>query len=508
MSVRQGGQWATIGAALALGAWAPSAIAAVDFAPRNTVKVGKTAAAVVSGDFSGDGVADLVAADLDAVAVFTGRGDGGFTPGARAPAARPTALAAADLNGDGKLDVAVANGSAGTVGILLGDGAGGLSSAGAIRVGVTPVAIAAGDVNGDGRTDLVASNLDSNNATLLLGNGDGTFTSTFIGVGPVVFDAVLGDVTGEGQADLVVAGDTVRVFPGPFAGPPPPSLTPPTTTLGTDLAVADLNGDGHRDIATANGFSYDVSVILGGGGGAFRRMPVLPASNGPSAIAAGDVNADGRPDLVVANADSNDVTVLEGLGTGRFRAGRQFRAGLFPTGVEIVDVNRDGRGDVVVSNGGGSVSVLRSRAAASGSTGTAKVRVTCPTPRRAVHAVSIGCVATLMSRAQVVELLGRPRAVRRDRASGDYAYVYPRLVVGFGGDSNAVNQVSSERPGAGFPNGPRVGAPAVLVAKRFPGATCRSRRGVRFCTAVRARVGYTGFVIKGGTVTEIDVGLS
>ena len=159
----------------------------------------------------------------------------------------------------------------------------------------------------------------------------------------------------------------------------------------------------------------------------------------------------------------------------------------------------------MVSNTPGTVSVLLARPIV-GATGTAKVREVCLTPRRVVAGRSIACVTLGMSRAQVVELFGKPIGIRRNAKTGEYLYVYRTRFVAFD-KTNNVELVWTTRLGDGLANGLKVGSPEALVKKRLPKATCRTRSGVRFCTVNRDRDTFTGFVLRGGKVVEIDVGL-
>ena len=133
------------------------------------------------------------------------------------------------------------------------------------------------------------------------------------------------------------------------------------------VAIADLNGDGRRDVVTANGGNTglrDVSVLLGRGDGTFEPQArfATGAPNAPSSVAIGDLNRDGAPDLVTANTASGGVSVLLGNGDGSFRAPVLFAAGVNPISVAIADLNGDGRPDVVSADAQSrSVSVLLGR---------------------------------------------------------------------------------------------------------------------------------------------------
>src|SRR6185436_12956711 len=152
--------------------------------------------------------------------------------------------------------------------ILLGNGAGGYSQAAGspVSVGDGPFSIVASDLNGDGRLDLVVPSFIASNVSLLLGNGFGGF--------------------------------------GPAAGSPITAGSSPAS-----VAVGDLNGDGKADLAVANDNSANVSILLGNGTGAFSQAAGSPIAVGtfPQSIVAADLNRDGTLDLAVANeaASSN-----------------------------------------------------------------------------------------------------------------------------------------------------------------------------------------------------------
>ncbi len=173
----------------------------------------------VAGDFNADGKLDVVMASSgvqvqgsqgSGVTVSLGNGDGTFTLANGSPMAvgqSLSAIVAADLNGDGKLDLAVTDSAGNAVLILLGNGDGTFAPPITIPVGTQPDAIVAGDFNNDGKLDLAVANYADNTVTLLLGNGDGTFTPASgspyaVGKGPYQITAA--DFNGDGKLDLAV----------------------------------------------------------------------------------------------------------------------------------------------------------------------------------------------------------------------------------------------------------------------------------------------------------------
>jgi hypothetical protein len=257
----------------------------------------------------------------------------------------PDALAAADINHDGVMDIIAANPEQGTVSVLLGDGKGHFHHApgSPFPAGHLPSDIGVGDFNGDGHLDLLIANHQTPYVTLLLGDGTGRFhaapNSPFAtnakphphGVVVGHFcgrseppDAVI-DSWGSGEIELLIGDGKGNLRNGPKFPAGPGSDMP--------LRSADLNGDGVPDIVmpdTAIGQwnANTVSVLLGDGRCGFKASPgsPFPAGAVPWNVAIGDINHDGIPDLVLApygprvnDAKRIAVTVLLGDGRGGFR---------------------------------------------------------------------------------------------------------------------------------------------------------------------------------------------
>ena len=302
------------------------------------IAVGSGPVALATGDFNGDGSVDLAVANSNdgTVTILLGNGDGTFTQAANSPVAvgeQPRSIAMEDFNGDGIADLAVANFGDGTVTILLGNGDGTFRQAAGspVTAGATPYSVATGDFNGDGVPDLAVANGGADTVTILLGTGGGKFTEAASspatpGFAPT-FVAV-GDFNGDGKADLAVANNgnnTVTIQLGNGDGTFTQAASSPMQ-VGTSpysIVVGDFNGDGIPDLAVANAcgngptcaassYKGTVTILLGNGDGTFTPASKGPAPVGtwPISIAQGDFNGDGIPDLAVTNYSSGTVSVL------------------------------------------------------------------------------------------------------------------------------------------------------------------------------------------------------
>jgi hypothetical protein len=275
----------------------------------------------------------------------------------------PWSMAQGDFNGDGHLDLAVANvgayynSSTGIVRILLGDGNGRLSAGVTITSGGTNArAITTGDFNGDGHPDLAVANLYSNNVALLLNCGDGTFASaqTFSCGGSRPYDVVAGDFDADGKLDLAVANyasNTVAILLGTGAGRLRAAVSYPVDAGPSALAIADLNGDGIPDLAVGNAGSQSVQILVNNGYAGFTVDATCSIDGfAPESIASGDFNRDGKPELALGGevvTGQAGIRVLFSTSTGTWTE----KAMILPVSSEVTDVvvgdfNGDGAPDL------------------------------------------------------------------------------------------------------------------------------------------------------------------
>jgi hypothetical protein len=236
-----------------------------------------------------------------------------------------------DFNGDGKLDIAIAEANTSvfpnSVQVLLGNGDGTFQIPVSYPVGDFPYGVATGDFNADGKVDLAVVNTCGSDSTcasngtvsILLGNGDGTF-------------------------------QTQTAFP---LGVP-----------GGHIVVADFNGDGKLDLAITEcggatcGSNGSISILLGNGDGTFQPRTDYAAKHRPTGIAVGDFNGDGIVDVAAANTNSNSISVFTGKGDGTFNGQVTYAVQGASVDVIAADFNGDGKLDLATGYTGGSIAVL------------------------------------------------------------------------------------------------------------------------------------------------------
>jgi hypothetical protein len=314
------------------------------------------------------------------------------------------AVVSADLNGDGKPDLVLVNACGGdsscpggTVGVLLNNDDGTFGTAVTYGTnGWLAQAVAVGDLNGDGKVDIVVANncasdpgtgscTTDGNVAVLLGNGDGTFQAALVydSGGSLASSVVIADVNGDGKPDLLVvnrcgssttcAGNgTVAVLLGNGDGTFQTAVNYDTGALQSNaVAVADVNGDGKLDLVVSNTCqvgtcdnvgdqSGSVSVLLGNGDGTFKETAnYTSGSYGTDAVAVADLNGDGKVDIAVSSScagprssdcGAGNVSVFLGNGDGTFQSGTSLSTvGIGTGGVRVADVDGDGKPDLLVS---------------------------------------------------------------------------------------------------------------------------------------------------------------
>ncbi len=313
----------------------------------------------VSGDFNGDGRADLILHSFSGLSLLLSNGDGSFT-------AKPITLApnfncstqyatAGDVNGDGRLDLIVAYEGDSIYGCnsgttpsgfftLLGNGDGTFQTAQFTALGTEVYQPVLVDLNGDGNLDLEVSDVPFDviggifNSYILMGKGDGTFGSpTTILPNYINASTLPGDVNGDGHVDLVVlaqglvdpssgnydagkAGAIVMLGDG--TGNVTQGATFVPAFFSASGLLTDLNGDGKLDLLLSEYTSYDFTdglaggiAGIGNGDGTFNAIGNYEVGDESSIVLAGSFLKDNAPDAAFVSGGSGTTILIAQGGT-------------------------------------------------------------------------------------------------------------------------------------------------------------------------------------------------
>lgn len=358
-----------VGAALVVAVPAVAHAGPLQFSVTGTVAVGANPQDVVAADVTGDGVLDIVVSRVDGnLVVAQGRGDGSFGPPATVPiagAGRLGSLAAGDQTGDGLADLAVADeqGAGGKVYRLFGQPgalpalqpAGGLDS--------DPRAVVIADLDGDGARDVVVGEATNGASTINWNSGTGSFNAAqTLAVGGVA-DLAVGDATGDGIPDVLTVGPLASWL---ARGQGPRAFAMPVAAgifAGTQLAVGDVTGDGALDRVVVADAQAQVSA--GAGNGTFAALAPLALPHLQFDVVVADLDGQGPADVAAATwagvpGGASQVTALQATGGGAFAAPVAVPTRDGPYAIAAGDVDRDGRTDLLSLDAmGETVSVVR-----------------------------------------------------------------------------------------------------------------------------------------------------
>lgn len=337
---------------------------------------------VSSQDLDGDGRPDLVYTSslVDhapphpgylSVALQDPANPGRFlAPTVTAAGADPTSLIIADVDGDGRPDIVVGNSRSHRVEIFLQDpGAPGRFKAPFSLASSSSVnGVAAADLDGNGTCDIAVA--DGAGITLYAQSPGGGFGSPiFIATGESCGCVAIGDLDGDGRPDLAATTASQVLVLLQNSAAPGAFLAPVAYGAGVQpntVVIADLNQDGKPDLAISNSGPPEgtlrgtVTVLLQGAPGTFLAATSYTAGYWAQSLAVGDLNGDGKPDLAVGNDESGSHPILSiyfqdpGV-AGSFALSAEL---VLPkpgsaSGVAIVDVDGDGAQDVLLTGGSG-----------------------------------------------------------------------------------------------------------------------------------------------------------
>lgn len=306
-----------------------SPVGDITFMETQEIPVGREPIGVIAGQFTDDGLNDLVVANNGAgdgtiaVLVNDPNNPGTFlAPVYYSVGGIPFAVVVGQFTASGHQDILVGT-STDTVSLLLGNGDGTFQP---------PIQIATGGDGGQdvatapftvgGNYNIVVANTATNNVSVLLGNGDGTFQPPVLyPVGVQPYTLAIGDVNNDGFADLVVVnqdpnGGSISVLLNDGTNNFPTRTDYPAGAGPEDVVLGNFRGDSRLDIAVSNFLIIGggVSVLLNNADGTFGTPTSYPTGPDAAGIAATDYNGDGFPDIVVPNAFGNTLSVLRNDG--------------------------------------------------------------------------------------------------------------------------------------------------------------------------------------------------
>ena len=329
-----------------------------------TYYVGAPALSLAVADFNGDGIRDIAVnvGTLEPL-IMLGQGGAKFS---YTPATPPTTLngtsqlLTGDFNGDGKADLLFAAGNNVPDTVLYGNGDGTFSAVSLTGYTTSTLGVAGvADVNHDGLTDIVTTN------DVLLGQRNDTFTTVTLPSGISVGLAVpaFGDFNNDGKLDMVLGGTTtMQILLGNGDGTFQVGRVLQTEINGGEslnmpvaMVTGDFDGDGNTDIVALMSSPSALEIWYGNGDGTFNGPVVLQPSRLYTQMAVADVNGDGKPDLILS--DGNIIAVIHNNGNRSFGPEVHYLAGSVGSFV-VQDVNGDGKPDIIVANGEYATSVV------------------------------------------------------------------------------------------------------------------------------------------------------
>ncbi|MCL4265509.1 MAG: VCBS repeat-containing protein [Anaerolineae bacterium] len=272
-------------------------------------------------DFNLDGNADLAVVNIgtNSISILLGNGDGTFASQEVSVGPQPRGIAVLDVDSDGDPDIVNTNSgfdsNAGNLSILLNDGQGVFGPPTYFEGGGTREwALAAADMDEDGILDLVIGTRATSNPQVIVnkGNGDGTFTFVSARIGGQVWMLNVGDVNGDGHEDVATANSnnsTGSIFLGDGAGNLSAPMYYPIDPFPLATDLGDIDGDGDLDWATSS-FSGDWHLFLNNGDGVFTLRQTFPATSASSCALMMDMNNDGTLDLALIDEIADEVQLM------------------------------------------------------------------------------------------------------------------------------------------------------------------------------------------------------
>ena len=351
---------------------APTALGQIVTDPAANYAVGTEPSGVAALDLDNDGDLDLATTvdDPDRLQFLINDGSGQYTLGPSAflgASSSPQDVIAADFNGDGLDDLAVAlRDPSGTVSIFMNTGAGTVSLMTSASVGERPRGLSAGDIDGDGDLDLAVANRDANSAHVLRNDG-GSFSSQVLITGAEPRKTILADFDGDSDLDLAVTNHdsrTVGVYTnsgGTFALTSTLFVNGINALRAGDAGDVDNDGDADLVVAVSDNVLNGVQIFSNQGASFVSSAVFSSGGQNSSHVVLVDLDCDGILDAAVSNNDSASVAILPGLG-GSFGPPALTAVGISPDELTVGDFDGDGDMDVASANrDSNSLSVIRNQ---------------------------------------------------------------------------------------------------------------------------------------------------
>ena len=289
---------------------------------------------------------------------------------------QPTALISGDFNGDGNADIVTNNSNDDSLTILKGDGNGNFTQIEEYLVGRSLHSLTLGDFNNDSNLDLAVVNRSFNNfenrVTILTGNGD----STFVEFDNYVIDSIwidtisIADIDLDGNLDLIsgyrIEGggyEEEDYFLGVSLGNGDGTFEQPINQELDDevisITIEDIDDDGNQDVITTNYFSDSISILNGNGDGTLSFQSNFSFTSDVDSLALKDINGDGKLEMAIVSTSQNQIVVIKGNENGTFTRLSTYSLpeGSRPINVAFADLNGDGRLDLVTNYLGGNPTV-------------------------------------------------------------------------------------------------------------------------------------------------------
>jgi hypothetical protein len=354
-------------------------LGSLNLTPQQSLSASFRPIEVSVGDIDGDGKPDLAVANYSANSVSVFRNTSILGAVTFAPKVNfttgdyPSSVSIGDINGDGKLDLVVANNDDGDISVFRNTSTLGIVNFDAkmdfSMGGGDPVSVRIGDIDEDGKPDLVIVSRFSNMVTILrntTSQGSISFANGVIfstGIGSSNPRSVrIGDIDGDGKPDLAVASpaiNAISVFQNTstigivsFAS----KIDIPTGDFPIGVGMGDIDGDGKPDLAAANYNDNTVSILRNtsiSGSISFASKVDFATGDNPFSIKIGDIDGDGKPDLAIPNVSDNTVSLFKNnssLGMINLVSKIDLTTAREPKSAGIADLDGDGKPDLVVTN--------------------------------------------------------------------------------------------------------------------------------------------------------------